>query len=99
MFLNNVGSVLVTEAIVLLIFRSYESEKAIILSAGLMIPMTLPISILFSRFLYGKEMSEVLTGKPIYVILACIGTVVLSFAGAFLGRKIGKELKKAGKLR
>ena len=99
MFINNVGSVLVTEILVMLIFRSYESDKAVILGAGLVIPLTLPVSILFSRFLYGKEMSQVVNGKPIYVVLACIGTVVLSFVGTAIGMKIGKELKKAGKLK
>ena len=44
-------------------------------------------------------MSQIVNGKPIYVILACIGTVVLSFVGTAIGMKIGKELKKAGKLR
>ena len=44
-------------------------------------------------------MSQVVNGKPGYVVLACIGTVVLSFAGTAIGMKIGKELKKAGKLK
>lgn len=99
MFFNNTASVLAAEFIIMLIFRSYKSDKAIILAAGLVIPFTLPISILFSRFLYGKEMSAIVNGKPVYVVLSCIGTLVLSFAGTAIGMKIGKELKKAGKLR
>lgn len=83
----------------LLIFRSYEKDAAVILAAGLVIPLTLPISILFNTFLYGKELTEILTGDPIFMILACIGTVVLSFIGTAIGMKIGKELKKAGKLK
>lgn len=99
MFTNNTGSVIIAELIVMLIFRSYKKDAAIILAAGLVIPFTLPVSILFNSFLYGKEMTETLTGDPIYVILACIGTVVLSFVGTAIGMKIGKELKKAGKLK
>ena len=99
MFVNNVGSVVIAELLIMLIFRSYDSDKAVILASGLVIPFTLPVSILFSYFLYGKEMSQIVNGKPIYVILACIGTVVLSFVGTAIGMKIGKELKKAGKLR
>lgn len=99
MFINNASSVLVAELLIMLIFRSYESDKAVILAAGLVIPFTLPISILFNRFLYGKEMTAIINGKPVYVVLSCIGTVVLSFVGTAIGMKIGKELKKAGKLR
>ncbi len=62
-------------------------------------PLTLPISILFYRFLYDKTMAEILSGQPVYVVLCCAGTIVLSFIGVALGMKIGKELKKAGKLR
>ena len=66
---------------------------------ALTLMVTFNVSILFSYFLYGKEMSQIVNGKTIYVILACIGTVVLSFVGTAIGMKIGKELKKAGKLR
>ncbi len=99
MFLNNTASAIVTELIVLLLFRSYEKERAIVLAAGLFIPMTLPASVFFYKFLYGKTWAEIFTGQPLVVAACCIGTVVLSFVGVAIGMKIGKELKKAGKLR
>ncbi len=99
MFLNNTCAAIVTELLVMLLFHSYKSDKAIALAAGLVIPLTLPVSMLFYKFLYGKTMEEILSGQPIYVVACCVGTVVLSFIGVAIGMKIGKELKKAGKLR
>ncbi|MCD8150828.1 MAG: hypothetical protein LUE92_14970, partial [Clostridiales bacterium] len=99
MFLNNTVAAIVTELIVMLLFRSYQKDIAVVLSAGLVIPLTLPISILFYKYLYGKTMEEILSGQPVYVVLCCAGTVLLSFLGVAIGMKIGKELKKAGKLK
>ena len=44
-----------------------------------------------------KSLREVLHVSWTLPIIAA-GTVLLSFAGAMLGRKIGQELRRAGKL-
>lgn len=98
MFFNNVVGSLLAEVIALLIFRSYDSDKSIILAAGLFIPMTLPLSIMFGMLLNGQTFVQ-LVERPLVSALICVGAVALSFAGAFIGRKIGKELQKAGKLK
>lgn len=99
MLVNNLGSAIVAELIVLLISRSYEKRAAIAVVAGLVVPLTLPISIPFNIFLFGKTMEEVLTGQLYMILLSCVGTVALSYVGVAIGMKIGKELKKAGKLK
>ncbi len=99
MLVNNLGSAIVAELIALLVFRSYESRTSIAVASGLVIPLTLLVSIPFNIFLFGKSIEEVLTGQIHLIILCSIGTVVLSYAGVAIGMKIGKELKKAGKLR
>lgn len=98
MFFNNVVGSLLAEAVTLLIFKSYESDGSIILAAGLFIPLTLPLSILFGMLLNGQTFAQ-LVEQPLVSALICVGAVILSFLGAFIGRKIGKELQKAGKLK
>ncbi len=97
MFFNNIISALIAELISLLIFKNYRQEKAMILSAGLIIPITLPMTIVFGMLINRQRFSEIVDQS--WLILPIIaGTFLLSFTGAFLGRKIGHELKKAGKL-
>ena len=98
MFFNNAVGSLLAEVIALLIFRNYDSDKSIILAAGLFVPMTLPLSILFGMLLNGQTFAG-LVERPLVSALICLGAVALSFAGTFVGRKIGKELQKAGKLK
>jgi hypothetical protein len=97
MFFNNVVGSFFAEAVALLIFRSYDSDKSIVTAAGLFVPFTLPLSILFGMLLNGQTVSE-LVEQPLLSILFCVAAVVLSFVGAFIGRKIGTELRKAGKI-
>ena len=97
MFLNNAVGSLLAEAVALLIFRSYQSDRSIITAAGLFIPFTLPLSIVFGMLLNGQSFAQ-LVERPLVSSLFCAGAVLLSFLGTFIGRKIGKELQKAGKL-
>jgi energy-coupling factor transport system substrate-specific component len=97
MFINNVIGSLLAEAIALLIFRSYDSDKSIVTAAGLFVPLTLPCSLLFGMILNGKTFAEVVE-NPVASIFICLAAIVLSFIGAFIGLKIGRELRKAGKL-
>jgi len=97
MFVTNFCSALLAEIVVLLVFRGYEGMKAIVTAACLVPILALPFTALFSMIINGKAFSEVIQASPT-VALTCTGTVVLSLLGGFLGRKIGGELKKAGKI-
>jgi energy-coupling factor transport system substrate-specific component len=97
MFFNNVFASLLAEGIALLIFRSYQQDKAVITAAGLLIPLTLPLSLLFGMLLNGQTLAELVT-DPYVSLFICMLAVTLSLMGSFLGWKIGTELKKAGKL-
>ena len=101
-FVTNSISVILAELITLLIFRGYQNDKAVMLGAGLVMPISLPFTLIFGMLINGKTLNQALSGEglPVWlVILTCIGTVVLSFAGTLIGRKIAKELQKAGKLK
>jgi len=52
MFFAMVLGAIMAELITLLLFNNYQVDKAIILSAGLYIPFTLPTTILFSMVLH-----------------------------------------------
>lgn len=97
MFFAIVSGAIITEIVVLLIFRRYESEKSIVLASGLFIPFTLPGTILFSMMIHGTTFDQVVE-QPLISGLICLATLVLSFIGVKIGLKIGKELQKAGKL-
>ena len=97
MFFNNVIGAVAVEIVVLIIFRGYQKKSAPLVAAGLYIPFTLPITIVSTQIMKGQSLSDIL-GDPAMTVGICIGTVILSFIGAFLGRKIATELRKAGKL-
>jgi energy-coupling factor transport system substrate-specific component len=97
MFFNNALGSLLAEIVALLIFKSYDSDRSVVVAAGLLIPFTLPMSILFGALLNGQTVAE-LVEKPTLSALFCAAAVALSFAGALIGRKIGRELRKAGKI-
>jgi energy-coupling factor transport system substrate-specific component len=98
MFFNNLIGSLAAEAVALAIFRGYESDRSIVVAAGLFVPFTLPLSVIFGMLLHGQSFGE-LVARPQLSALICAAAVILSFIGAFLGRKIGRELQKAGKLK
>jgi energy-coupling factor transport system substrate-specific component len=88
---------IVSELITLILYKNYDSAKAKVLAASLFIPMTLPTTLIFTMALHGMSFSQVVQ-KPMISVALCVATVVLSYIGAKLGQKVGKELEKAGKL-
>lgn len=92
MFFNNFVSAIIAELIMLLIFRGYQKK------AGIYMPFSLPISVLFSLWLNGQSYDQ-LTANPKISVLTSIGTIALAFLGAAIGMKIAAELQKAGKLK
>lgn len=98
MFFNNLVAALVAELLMLLIFRGYSKQSAVLFTAGIYMPLSLPVTLLFSVWLNGSSFND-LIARPIPAIFTSIGTIVLGFLGAWLGMKIAKELQKAGKLK
>lgn len=86
------------ELITLLIFKNYEKDIAAQTAATLYIPLTLPLSVVFSLWLTNTTFKEYI-GSPAMAVSVTAGTIILSIIGGLIGRKIGAELRKAGKLK
>lgn len=97
MLLNNLLGALLTEALVLLIFRDYRTLRARYFAAIIYIPLTLPISFLATWLIKNQSLGEQLQ-KPWLSLLLAFGTFAIAACGAFLGNKVAAELRKAGKL-
>jgi energy-coupling factor transport system substrate-specific component len=97
MFFNNAVGSLLAEGVALLVFRGYGTDRSVVVAAGLFVPFTLPLSILFGMLVNGSGLSD-LVERPMLSALFCAAAVGLSFAGALVGRKIGGELRKAGRI-
>ncbi len=98
MFFNNFVSAIIAELIMLLIFRGYQKKVSVLVTTGIYMPFSLPISVLFSLWLNGQSYDQ-LTANPKISVLTSIGTIALAFLGAAIGMKIAAELQKAGKLK
>lgn len=97
MFWNMALAPIVVELITFIIFKSYESDKAKVFAATLLIPLTIPVTYIFTVLLHGKTFSQIVE-KPLISIILCVGTVILSYISSKVGQKLGRELQKAGKL-
>ncbi|MGF7142644.1 glucan phosphoethanolaminetransferase (alkaline phosphatase superfamily) [Anaerotaenia torta] len=97
MFWNMIIGGFVSELITWLIFRSYDKNGAKLLAATLFIPLTIPVTLVFTMLLHGQSIGEILN-RPVLSGVLFIATILLSYAGARIGYKIGCELQRAGKL-
>lgn len=97
MFLNNLFAALLTELIILSIFKSYRSNAAIVSAAALYMTLTIPANILVTYILGGEVMGTFFS-QPLVLALIVLITAVLSLVGAVAGMKLGNELIRAGKL-
>lgn len=98
MFFNNFISAIIAELVMLLIFRGYENKSSVFVTTGIYMPLSLPISVLFSLWLNGQSYEQ-LKANPTVSVLTSLGTVALAFLGSAIGMKIANELQKAGKLK
>lgn len=98
MFFNNFISAIIAELVMLLIFREYEKKSSVFVTTGIYMPLSLPISVLFSLWLNGQSYEQ-LKANPTVSVLTSLGTVALAFLGSAIGMKIANELQKAGKLK
>ena len=97
---------LISEALVFLIFRGYESDSACVLAGTLYMPLTLPLMYLYYNAFYTvtgeeKAATSMFLGStpPGVVIGISVAVVALCFIGSVLGMLIARELKKAGVLK
>ena len=97
MFFNQLIASFLSEAVALILFKSYEHKKAILFSAGLFSFFTIPTTAVVNILVKGRTITEQI-GNPLTFILYILGAVVLGFIGAAIGNKISDELEKAGKL-
>lgn len=95
MLVNNIVAALLAELLILLFFRNYEKEKAILWGTGMYMVFTIPVSFAVAAWAGGAVLQQFLL-NPLLVLPVILGTALLSFSGAFAGLKMGKELKKAG---
>lgn len=98
MFFNNFVAAVVAELLMLLFFRGYQKKGAVLFTAGIYMPLSLPVTLLFSMWLNGSSYDD-LVAAPIPAIFTSLGTIILGFVGALIGLKIAAELQKAGKLK
>ncbi|MDO4380516.1 MAG: hypothetical protein Q4D20_06560 [Clostridia bacterium] len=98
MFFNNFVAAVIAELLMLLFFRGYQKKAAVFFTAGIYMPLSLPVSVLFSMWLNGQSYSQ-LIDRPVASLLTSLGTIALGFLGAAIGMKISAELQKAGKLK
>jgi energy-coupling factor transport system substrate-specific component len=98
MFFNNLFASLIAEVIALAIFRSYATDKSVVVASALFAPLTLPLSVVFTMLFHGQSFAQVVE-DPVLTLVLCAATVVLSILGALAGAKIGRELKRAGILK
>jgi energy-coupling factor transport system substrate-specific component len=95
-FAFNMFAGVISELIVLIIFRNFKKNIAIVVGCSLYNPLTLPGAFLFQ--LWASEPIAHYIENPLLTILMFILSLALSILGCLLGLKIGKSLKKAGKL-
>ncbi len=97
MLINNFLGAVIVEFIILILFRNYDKDAAVLTAASLYIPVTLPLSLVAQVVMKGEKLSDLL-GSTFQSVILPISVIVLSIAGAFIGLKIATELKRTGKL-
>ncbi len=100
MFFSSVITGLVLEALIVLLFRGYQSDKAVFVAAWLIIPMTLPLNLVYYLCFF-KELMQLFfsSGLGVMSVVCVIAAIAGAAIGAGLGIKISKELQRAGVLK
>ncbi|HLR22029.1 MAG TPA: hypothetical protein VK087_08510 [Tissierellaceae bacterium] len=97
MFFNQVLAALITEILIYIIFKSYESDRSKKFAATIYVPLTLPITLVVTAIMRDISIRGQIE-NIFFTVILIMGTLLLSYLGARLGQKIGDELKEAGKL-
>jgi energy-coupling factor transport system substrate-specific component len=95
-FAFNMFAAAITELIIFIIFRGFKKNVAILVGCSIYNPLTIPGAFLFQ--LWAAEPIAQYIENPLITILMFILSLGVALLGSLLGLKIGKSLKKAGKL-
>lgn len=90
-------SAILTEVLNLLVFRGYATPLSRQASITFFYTAMTPIATLFGAFLLGGEYARFMT-SPMVLVGSTAVVLVLCVASTWLGEKIVKELRRAGKL-
>ena len=100
MFFSSLICGLVLEALAGLIFRGFQSDRAVFFAAWLFIPCTLPLNLLYYRLFSPELYSAFFSGGlQVLAVVFVAGAVAAASLGAFLGIRISRELTRAGAMK
>ena len=100
MFFSSLLTGLLLEVLTVLLFKGYQSDRAVFFAAWLFIPLTLPFNFLYYICFAGDLFQQFFgQGLQIAAVVCVLAAVAVSALGAFLGIRISRELKKAGVLK
>ena len=97
-FAVNVVAGTLAELIALAAFRSYQRNEAVLLAAGLYMPLTVLVGLGIGAVVGGPTIAQFLM-NPWLIVPVLGATALLSFIGAWAGLRLGQELRVAGVLR
>ncbi len=92
----------ITEGLVLLIFRGYKRDGSCLFAGTLYFPVTLPFLYIYYKFMYswtgeeGEAVNAFIGSSAGVAIGMSIAVLAICFVGALIGMIISRELKKSG---
>ena len=100
MFFSSLFTGVLIEVLAVLVFRGYQSDRAVFFASWLFIPLTLPFNFFYYVCFAGDMFDQFFgQGLRIAAVVCVLAAVAVSALGAFLGVKISTELRKAGVLK
>lgn len=84
---------MIAELLMLLFFRGYKNKGSVLFTAGIYMPLSLPISVLFSIWLNGQSYEQLLA-RPTASIFTSLGTCARVHRQRQSAWKIAAELQK-----
>jgi energy-coupling factor transport system substrate-specific component len=95
-FAFNVFGATVAEVISLVLFRSYEKDRAVVLGSSLYNPLTMIGSFIFLS--WAAEPIAQYVANPALTVFMFLLCFLVSLGGSLVGLRMGESLKKAGKI-
>lgn len=96
MFINNIVIGLLSEVLVVLIFRGYKKDYAVFFAVALYNPLSLPFNYVYNLIVGNEIMTLVAERAPWMAVGMSFAVLAVSVVGTLIGIAISKELKKAG---
>ena len=98
MFVSNIFTIIVTEIIILLVFKGYASNKACFVAGVIIPPLGLIVPTIYN-YITVPEVFALTTSNPMIVIGMVLAIIVVALLGSLLAIKVGSELIKSGVLK